>query len=42
MRGSWDVAHDLVAVSERHLKEKERRVKAHPYADEAAADDDVL
>ena len=27
MRGSWDVAHDLVAVSERHLKEKERRVK---------------
>ena len=42
MRGSWDVAHDLVAVSERHLKEKERRVKFIRTQSEAAADDDVL
>ena len=35
VRGSWDVAQDLVAMSERHRKEKERRVNFRRTRDEA-------
>jgi CRP-like cAMP-binding protein len=40
VRGSWDVAQDLVAVAERHSKEKERRVNFRRTRDEVAGGDD--
>ena len=40
VRGSWDVAQDLVAVSERHSKEKERRVNFMRTRDEVGGDED--
>ena len=43
VRGSWDVAQDLVAVSDRHKKEKARRVNFRRTRDEVgAADNDDL
>ena len=40
VRGSWDVAQDLVAVSERHKKEKARRVNFLRTRDEVDGEDD--
>jgi len=40
VRGSWDVAKDLVALSERHSKEKERRVNFMRTRDEVSGDED--
>eukprot|EP00327_Prymnesium_parvum_P035278 CAMPEP_0195618456 /NCGR_PEP_ID=MMETSP0815-20121206/14091_1 /TAXON_ID=97485 /ORGANISM="Prymnesium parvum, Strain Texoma1" /LENGTH=101 /DNA_ID=CAMNT_0040758991 /DNA_START=104 /DNA_END=409 /DNA_ORIENTATION=+ len=40
VRGSWDVARDLVALSEQHSKEKERRVNFRRTRDEVSDDDD--
>ena len=42
VRGSWDVAQDLVAVSERHKKEKARRVNFRRTRDEVDGEDDDL
>jgi len=40
VRGSWDVAQDLIAVSERHEKEKERRVNFRRTRDEVTDEDE--
>ena len=42
MRGSWDVAQDILAVSDRHSKEKERRVNFRRTRDEVGGEDDEL
>jgi len=45
VRGSWDVRHDLIALSERHSREKERRVNFMRTRDEVCGgfdDEDVL
>ena len=40
VRGSWDVARDLVAVAERHQKEKRRRMSFRRTRDEVGEQDD--
>lgn len=40
VRGSWDVARDLVATSERHSKERRRRVNFMRTRDEVSGGDD--
>ena len=40
VRGSWDVAQDILAVSDRHSKEKERRVNFRRTRDEVGGEDD--
>jgi len=40
VRGSWDVARDLVAASERKSKERERRVNFRRTRDEVSGDDE--
>ena len=40
VRGSWHVAQDLVAVSDRHQKEKERRVNFRRTREEVGGEDD--
>ena len=40
VRGSWDVAQDLVAVSERHTKEKARRMSFRRTRDEVMGGED--
>jgi CRP/FNR family cyclic AMP-dependent transcriptional regulator len=40
VRGSWDVAQDLIEVSERHKKEKERRVNFVRTRDEVGGEDE--
>jgi len=40
VRGSWDVAQDLIAVSERHKKEKARRVNFRRTRDEVGDEDE--
>jgi hypothetical protein len=42
VRGSWDVAQDMVAVAERHWKERERRANFRRTRDEAGEEDDTL
>ena len=42
VRGSWDVAQDLLALSDRHSKEKERRVNFRRTRDEVGGDEDEL
>ena len=42
VRGSFDVAQDLLAVSDRHSKEKERRVNFRRTRDEVGGDEDEL
>ena len=39
VRASWDVRHDLIAVSERHSKEKQRRVNFRRTRDEVGGED---
>ena len=40
VRGSWDVAQDLLAVSERHSKERERRANFQRTRDEVGGDEE--
>ena len=42
MRGSFDVAQDVLAVSERHSKEKQRRVNFRRTRDEVGGEEDEL
>ena len=42
VRGSWDVAQDLLKVSEQHDKEKERRVNFRRTRDEVDGEEDEL
>ena len=40
VRGSWDVAQDILALSDRHSKEKERRKNFSRTRDEAGGYED--
>ena len=42
VRGSWHVAQDLLAVAERHDKEKERRVNFRRTRDEVGGEEDLM
>ena len=42
VRGSWDVAQDLLAVSDSHEREKERRINFRRTRDEVGPEDDEL
>ena len=42
VRGSWDVAQDLVALSDKHNKEKERRKQFRRTRDEVGGEEDDL
>jgi len=40
VRGSWDVRQSLIAISERHKRERQRRVSFHRTREEAGWDDE--
>tara|TARA_B100000795_G_C22378287_1_gene278752 strand:+ start:299 stop:448 length:150 start_codon:yes stop_codon:yes gene_type:complete len=41
VRGSWDVRQNLIHISERHRREKQRRISFRRTQEEADDDDDI-